>query len=239
MSMLPFRFNLNESPGRVDLTRSQPFAVLLTAKLLTILLLATSCQSVYYQTMEKFGVQKREILVDRVQDARDVQEDAKEQFQSALAEFSAVVNFSGGELERKYESLNAEFKDCKSKASAVRNRISSVEDVAEALFDEWESELKQYTNNNLRRASERKLTKARRHYAQLMTAMKRAEAKMDPVLAAFQDQVLYLKHNLNAQAIASLHDELVSVEADIESLIKEMEASIAEADSFITAMEVE
>jgi SMC interacting uncharacterized protein involved in chromosome segregation len=188
--------------------------------------------------MEKFGVQKREILVDRVQDARDVQEDAKEQFQSALEEFSAVVNFNGGELEKKYKTLNAEFKDCKSKANAVQNRISSVEDVAEALFDEWESELKQYTNSNLRRASERKLSQTRRHYAQLMSAMKRAEAKMDPVLAAFQDQVLYLKHNLNAQAIASLHDELVSVEADIESLIKEMEASIAEADRFIKAMEV-
>jgi len=187
--------------------------------------------------MEKFGYQKREILVDRVQEARDVQEEAKEQFQSALEEFSAVVNFRGGELETKYEKLNAEFKDCKSKADAVSNRISSVQDVAEALFDEWEAELKQYSNHNLRRASQRKLTQTRQHYAQLISAMKRAEAKMDPVLAAFQDQVLYLKHNLNAQAIASLQDELLSVEADIESLIKEMEASIAEANSFIKTME--
>jgi hypothetical protein len=186
--------------------------------------------------MEKFGYQKREILIDRVQEARDGQEEAKEQFQSALEQFSAVVNFRGGELERKYETLNAEFKDCKFKADTVRKRIVAVEDVAEALFDEWESELKQYTNANLRRASKSKLEQTRKHYAQLSGAMKRAEAKMDPVLSAFQDQVLYLKHNLNAKAIASLHDELVSVEADIELLIKEMETSIAEADSFIKAM---
>ena len=36
--------------------------------------------------------------------------------------------------------------------------------------------------------------------------------------------------------IASLQDEFASVEADIASLIKEMEVSIAEADEFIKAM---
>ncbi|NIU07968.1 MAG: DUF2959 domain-containing protein, partial [Phycisphaerae bacterium] len=101
-------------------------------------------------------------------------EEAKEQFQSALEEFSSVVNFRGGELERKYEALNAEFTDCKSKANAVRDRIDAVEDVAEALFDEWEAELEQYTNDKLRRASQRKLVQTRKHYAQLIGAMKRA-----------------------------------------------------------------
>ena len=67
--------------------------------------------------------------------------------------------------------------------------------------------------------------------------MKRAERKIDPVLSAFQDQVLYLKHNLNAQAIASLQSELASIEIDVARLIKEMEASIKEADSFIRTME--
>ncbi len=236
MSLSFFRCYFNKLSVSVVGSRSVTRAALFSLKLITVLLLATGCQNVYYQTMEKFGYQKREILIDRVQEARDEQEEAKEQFQSALEQFSAVVNFRGGELEKKYETLNAEFKDCKSKADAVRKRIVAVEDVAKALFDEWESELKQYTNDNLRRASQSKLKQTRKHYAQLSGAMKRAEAKMDPVLSAFQDQVLYLKHNLNAKAIASLHDELVSVEADIESLIKEMETSIAEADSFIKAM---
>ena len=60
---------------------------------------------------------------------------------------------------------------------------------------------------------------------------------MDPVLSAFQDQVLYLKHNLNAQAIVSLQGELVSIETDVAGLIKEMEASIKEADTFINSIE--
>ena len=46
----------------------------------------------------------------------------------------------------------------------------------------------------------------------------------------------YYEHNLNAQAVASLRDELTSVETDISALIREMEASIREADAFISAI---
>jgi len=69
--------------------------------------------------------------------------------------------------------------------------------------------------------------------------MKRAEKKIQPVLSAFKDQVLFLKHNLNAKAIASLQSELVSVESNVASLIKEMGTSIAEANAFISAMSQE
>jgi SMC interacting uncharacterized protein involved in chromosome segregation len=186
--------------------------------------------------MEAFGYHKRDLLVGRVQEARDAQENAKEQFQSALKKFSAVVDFRGGKLEEKYEELKTELDRSESKAEAVRKRVTSVEDVATALFDEWESELDQYTRDDLRHSSEQKLKQTRQRYSQLIGAMKRAETKIAPVLSAFRDQVLFLKHNLNAQAIASLQDELISVEADIASLIKEMEDSIAEADAFIKSM---
>lgn len=200
------------------------------------LLLSAGCSRVYYDTMEKFGVEKRDILVDRVQDARDEQEDAKEQFQTALDRFSEVINFDGGDLEAKYRKLDSEYQRSQSQAAAVTDRVNAVEDVAEALFREWEAELDEYESASLRRSSEQKLQSTRLQYDRLIAAMRRAESKMDPVLEALQDQVLFLKHNLNAKAIASLEDELVSVETDVSRLIKEMEASIAEADQFIRSM---
>jgi Skp family chaperone for outer membrane proteins len=196
-----------------------------------------SCQSAYYGTMEKLGVHKRDILVDRVEEARDAQEEAKDQFKSALDRFSAVLRFDGGELEEKYRQLNEEYEDSLEGAEEVRERIDSVEDVAEALFEEWEKELEQYSRADLRRSSEKKLRETRTHYNRLIRAMRRAEKSMEPPLAAFQDQVLYLKHNLNARAITSLQGELASVKSDIGVLIREMEKSIAEADSFIKGLE--
>ena len=196
----------------------------------------SGCQTVYYGAMEKMGYHKRDILVSDVEKARDAQADAKEQFKSALERFSSVLNFKGGDLQEKYDKLNAEYERSETKAQAVHDRVASVEDVSEALFDEWKAELQEYSNANLRRNSQRKLDQTRKQYAQLIKAMKRAEKKMDPVISAFKDQVLFLKHNLNAKAIASLKNELVAVESDISSLIKEMEASIKEADSFIATM---
>jgi hypothetical protein len=186
--------------------------------------------------MEKFGVHKRDILVDRVEEARDSQEEAKEQFKSALEKFTEVVNFKGGELEDKYNKLNDEYEKSEKKAKDVGDRIDSVENVAEALFDEWETEIEQYSSESLKRSSTQQLNDTRKDYNQLINAMKRAEKKIDPVLSAFRDQVLFLKHNLNARAISSLKSELVAVESDVASLIKEMEKSIGEADAFIKSM---
>ena len=196
-----------------------------------------ACESTYYKTMETMGYHKRDIMVDRVQDARDAQEEAKDQFESALEQFSTVLNFQGGDLEEKYDRLKSEYEASEEKAQSVRLRIDEVEDVAEDLFDEWQEELNQYTSSSLRKSSARKLAETKRQYAQLIGAMKRAERKIDPVLNAFRDQVLYLKHNLNAQAIASLQSELVSIESDVARLIKEMDASIREANEFIATMQ--
>ncbi len=197
------------------------------------------CQSMYYNTMEKFGTHKRDILVDRIEAARDSQTEAKEQFKDALEQFTVVMNVKGGELEEKYKKINAAYEDSEERAQDVRDRIDKVEHVAGALFDEWEDELEQFTNAKMKRNSQSKLNTTKRRYGKLINAMKRAETKIQPVLSSFKNQVLTLKHNLNAAAIASLQDELVAVETDVKALIKEMEQSIAEADAFINSMEAE
>lgn len=209
---------------------------LLTCGMVFLSLTTFGCQSVYYNAMEKIGYHKRDLMVSDVEKARDAQQEAKEQFKSALDRFTTVLNVKGGELQDKYNTLNTEYEQSEAKANAVRDRIASVENVSQALFNEWEAELKEYSSADLRKSSQRQLTRTRTQYVQLMKAMKKAENKMDPVLVKFKDQVLFLKHNLNAETIASLKGELVSVEGNIASLIKELNASIKEADSFIASM---
>ncbi|MCL4215676.1 MAG: DUF2959 family protein [Candidatus Hydrogenedentes bacterium] len=203
---------------------------------LAALMLNCGCQSAYYATMEKVGYHKRDILVNRVEDARDAQEDTAEQFQTALERFTSVVQFEGGALEDKYNTLQGELNRSESHAEEVHGRVAAVEDVAEALFDEWASELDEYTNASLRTQSKRQLDETRRRYEQLIRAMRRAKDKIEPVLSTFRDQVLFLKHNLNAQAIASLENELAAIETDVADLIREMERAISEADAFIREM---
>lgn len=196
-------------------------------------LFAEGCHRIYYQLREGAGHPKRDIMVSRVIDARENLEEAKEQFQSALEKFSALTHFDGGDLEAFYYELKDEFDNARHCANAVRDRIDSVQDVAEALFSEWEQELTMYSNKTLRSSSRSRMRQTQQYYGQLMTAMRKAETRMDPVLSVFQDQVLFLKHNLNAQAIAALEGELVDMSRNVATLIAAMQNSIDRADIFM------
>lgn len=199
-------------------------------------LLLAGCQSAYYGAMEKVGVHKRDILVDRVDDARDAQADAQQEFKSALQRLDELLKFDGGELEERYNALNDDYESSKSAAERVRDRIEAIDDVAQALFDEWQDELELYSNDAMRRESERSLRDTERRYNSLLRSMERAAATMDPVLAKLQDNVLFLKHNLNASAVDAIRGEYSSLQTDIQALIREMETAINESNQFIAAM---
>jgi len=195
------------------------------------------CQSMVYKAWETVGVEKRDLLVDRVEDARDAQADAGEQFQTTLEQFRSVVEFDGGDLEKLYNRLNGEYEDSVTRAERVRERIAAVEDVAGALFREWEGELEQYSSAELRNQSRRMLDQTRTRYRDMLAAMQRAERSIQPVLDSFQDQVLFLKHNLNARAVASIRSELTTIERETADLLAAMQSSIAEADAFIESLQ--
>ena len=194
------------------------------------------CQTTYYKAMEAVGKHKRDLLVERVEAAQAEQGAAKEQFASALEQFSALVGFDGGDLQEAYDKAKSSYEASKTRAERVSSRIDSVESVGEDLFSEWKSELKQYSSDDLRRASQAQMEATRKRYDELLRAMRRAEKSMGPVLSAFGDQVLFLKHNLNARAIASLKGSLADLQTDIAQLVQEMEASIAEAERFVREM---
>ena len=209
-----------------------PYLIVIVLSIFTL----TGCQSAYYSAMERVGYHKRDIMVDRVEDAKESQQDAQEEFTSALEALSSLTNFSGGDLEDMYNQINDKYQDSEKAAQNVSDRIAAIEDVSDALFDEWQGELDLYTSDSLRRSSEKKLRETKSSYKTMLSAMKRAEKKMDPVLNTLRDNTLYLKHNLNASAVGSLQGEFMSLEKDIAYAIEQMNAAIAESDKFLAQL---
>jgi len=196
-----------------------------------------SSRSLYYDAWEKLGYNKRQRLADDVTAARDEQANAKKQFTSALEQFKSVVNFNGGDLEKLYNKLDKEYQRSDAEAARVKSKIQSVKNVATALFGEWEDEIGQMSDASLKQKSRALLDRTRGSYQEMIHRMDSAAATMDPVLTKFKDHVLFIKHNLNAQAIASLKGTEIEIGTDVDKLIREMEASIAEADSFIAEVQ--
>jgi hypothetical protein len=198
--------------------------------------LAKKVRTFIYSARESIGEHKRDIVVAHVEQACVGLRETKNEFEDALERFKTLVCVNETPLDHKYNLLNRQYQFCCAKSDSVSNRIRTIEQVSDALFKEWESELNEYTNRNLRAHSKQQLKVARQNYARLIKSMHRAEAKIQPVLAAFKDQVLYLKHNLNAQAIAALRHEFIEIGIDISQLINAMEQTIAEASQFVAAL---
>ncbi|OMH25910.1 DUF2959 domain-containing protein [Motiliproteus sp. MSK22-1] len=194
------------------------------------------CQSAYYNTMEKMGYAKRDILVDRVEDATETQAEVKEQFQSAYQAFNALLKLETSDLETRYETLNESYQDSLAKAEELEDRVEAIESVADALFDEWEQELSEYKSASLKTSSAKKLKITKTRYNNYLKSLKRAEAKVQPVLEVLNDQVLFLKHNLNAEKVSALKGEIRRFDSDVQVLIKEMDRSIRDAKQFIKGL---
>lgn len=205
----------------------------LLALLILLALAGSGCRTLYYSAWEKLGKHKRDLLKAYVEDARDDQKKATEQFKDALSRMKELYAFEGGKLEKTYNALKGDYDRCEQKAATVKSRINKVEVVASDLFAEWQRELESMSNDTLKQSSRMKLQETQQKYASLQAAMKRAASSMEPVLGQFRDQVVYLKHNLNAQAVGALRGETMDIEREIRKLIEDMNASIAQADAFI------
>lgn len=205
--------------------------------LFAALALTVGCSTIKYNALEKVGIHKRDLLVGNVKDARDAQKDAQDEFRDALERFGSVVTIEETGLKKAYSRLQSEYDDSVEAADEVSEQIGEVEAVANDLFDEWADEIKQYTDANLQRDSEARLRQTRARYQEMLISMKEAEDSMRPVLSTLRDNVLYLKHNLNAQAVGSLQGTFNTLESDIGTLIERMNRSIERSDAFIQQMQ--
>ena len=207
-----------------------------TGGILVGVLLLSACASVQYSALEKVGIHKRDILVDRVEDARDAQTETREQLVSAYEELSALVGHDGGELEEKYRRLSKEVDRSRDATEDLDEHLADIDRVSEDLFEEWESELDLYSSATLRSDQEKKLKLARRQFSMMRERMQTARNRVDPVLAVLTDNVLFLKHSLNAQALTALRGQASVLEGQVDALIRDMQLAIDEADAFINRM---
>jgi hypothetical protein len=192
-----------------------------------------ACQTAYYAAWEQVGKEKRHLLRDNVEKVGKEQQEASEQFKDVLTQIQALYGFDGGELEKAYRRLKSDYEDCEKRADDVRERTAKVEQIAKDLFREWKQELQQISNPDLRAKSRKSLYATQRRYSQLEQAMRKAERRMEPVLQKVRDYVLYLKHNLNAQAVGALKLEVGRIEVEVDSLITDLNKSIQETEAFL------
>jgi chromosome segregation ATPase len=204
--------------------------------LVAVTLLVAGCTSAYYKTMQTLGKEKRDILVQRIKDAKKDQDQTKQQLQTTMESFQALTGFQGGSLEKSYKRLNSDYESANSQAGKLHDKIQSIDQVSNDLFKEWQGEIAAMGNAKLKAQDTVMLRNAKSRQATYMRAMRRTEDQIAPVLKAFRDQVLFLKHNLNSRAIGSLKGTTAGLQGDVADLIQSIDASSQEADKLISSL---
>jgi Protein of unknown function (DUF2959) len=204
--------------------------------LIAVTLLVTGCTTAYYKTMQTLGKEKRDILVQRIKDAKKDQDQTKQQLQTTMESFQALTGFQGGSLEKSYKRLNSDYESANSQAGKLHDKIQSIDQVSNDLFKEWQGEIAAMGNAKLKAQDTVMLRNAKTRQATYMRAMRRTEDQIAPVLKAFRDQVLFLKHNLNSRAIGSLKATTAGLQGDVADLIQSIDASSQEADKLISSL---
>ncbi|MEM7584136.1 MAG: DUF2959 family protein [Acidobacteriota bacterium] len=194
------------------------------------------CTTIYYAAWEQLGKEKRDLLRDNVEAVHKDQEEVSEQFEDALTRIKELYGFDGGDLEDRYDALKRDYDRSVSAADELKDRIETVNSIAEDLFSEWETELGSISDPNLRQRSRAKLDETKSRFRRMSDSLAKSERSMDPVLQKFEDQVLFLKHNLNAQAVGGLEIEVQDIEREVGRLIDDLKVSIRRSDEFIQAL---
>lgn len=189
-----------------------------------------------YSAYEAVGLEKRDLFKRRVLAVKEAQGDTKEDFKDALEQLKSVYKYDGGKLERAYNRLYNDYMDAKESAQEVTENIDQLETVADDLFREWDKEIESMGTYELKARSREKLQQTQSKFNSLRTHLKNSESRMAPVLAKLNDQVLYVKHNLNASALAGLKTEANRIEKDIDRLIDQINKASKQADEVIQTL---
>lgn len=195
------------------------------------------CQKAYYAAWETLGKEKRHLLKDQVEAVQDDQKEVAETFEDALTRIKTLYGSPDTDLENLYNKLSGDLDDCETRAADLKKRMENVDAIGSDLFTEWEAEIAEMQNASLRSKSRVTLASAKQRFAALQKTMRQAEARMDPALQSLKDHVLFLKHNLNAQAIGVLKNEAGDIEVQVQALISDLNKSISEAQSFIKTLD--
>lgn len=201
-----------------------------------LLFLSLGCTRTYYKAMATLGKEKRDILVSRVKESKKDQQQAREQIKTTMESFQELTGFQGGQLEKNYKKLNSEYEKANDSAKKLHDRIDSIDKVSNDLFKEWQKEIDGMENRKLKQQSTDMLRRSRLQEAGYLKSMRLTEARMTPVIAAFHDQVIFLKHNLNARAIGSLKGTSAKISTDVDVLLTSLDGSIAQADALIQSL---
>jgi len=182
------------------------------------------------------GVKRVEQLVKSAGSTVQAIGDAKLQFIKTIDVYNSILAEDAKDRKKLYKKLQSEMAATQEKRAEVGRRADHMRLEAGIVFKSWADSTVGIESPDLRKRSEERLEKTKDRCAEIQSAGQSAVDVYAPVMKALQDQVTYLGHDLNAEAVASLKPDAEKVNAQAQELTKRLDEAIAVANQNINAL---
>ena len=186
--------------------------------------------------METIGIDKREIMFERIEDASDSAVINSHRIDEVYQIYRGMLFEEQGDLHVAHDRLTFFLDLCEDGADDYRSRIEKIQAVATPMFEEWKAESGDILDDELRRKSRTNFTKAVTQYEQLMRAMRAVDSETTPLLRRFTDHVLFMKINLNTNAWEPLRKHNEDFESELSMLTRRMDVVQERIAKFLTTV---
>ncbi len=202
-----------------------------------VLLLLSGCASTYLSVWETLGFQRRDLLVARVENAREGADASVAAFERVLDDMMPIAMRDAPVADTRFAALDAAFRDAQDSARRLSSEIEQVETVSQGLFLEWESELAKSRDSDHKRNEQRELATSRQAYNTLIGQFRSAEVGFSPTLNTVRDSIRVLQRNRAEPRSQEDRNALLSLRGDVDRLASELRRAIAVANDFVRRFE--
>lgn len=201
------------------------------ASALSIWLLATACAGTSERSESIEQVDELLRRIERVQAESAV---AKESAHSALNELCTLVSPGfKGDAAMAFAKFVAASDASEEQGETLRDSVEPMRDAADALFRRWTKDMEAFGNSRMRQRSQTRLDETRTSYQSIVGASQAAQIALDAFHDDLRDHATFLRHDLNANSVASLRGDVRQLREQIEGLDMRFDATVAAARAYV------
>ena len=119
-------------------------------------------------------------------------------------------DFKGDAVEGHKELVRA-IDDSEDQTDDLRKSVERMQAEAEPVFNQWTKDLEGYSNPEMRQRSQARLAAARERYDAVVAAVTPVLVECEAVNQTLGDHALFLKHDMNPAALATIQDDVKKV----------------------------
>ena len=182
------------------------------------------------------GVKQVERLVKASGNTVKAIADTKVQLMKTMEVYNSLFADDADNRKKIYNNIQKEMENTEKRRGKIVEEAAKMNAEADALFKDWTNSTAAIESPDLRKRSEERLNATKASYAEIGTAAQKAGDMYGPFMKALQDQITFLGHDLNPDAVASLKPDAAKLNERADQLIRSIDDTIATSNKNIGAL---